>query len=180
MIWVAENITQIVFQRHSIFCEKYLTKDSTDQSKRDESVISYCLSLRFKCIWDLWIIQNLVCCCKKKIRCLLYSLLLKNTYRWVRHTLSGAEIQRMFGLKIIPWGIIEDLTVGEERHIDTSDKLLWDLWQRGKAAIQNRKVNVNVVLKLHLERWIVDVFTWVRGEKAGQAEWSSVDQSQRS
>lgn len=66
MIWVAENITQIVFQRHSIFCEKYLTKDSTDQSKRDESVISYCLSLRFKCIWDLWIIQNLVCCCKKK------------------------------------------------------------------------------------------------------------------
>lgn len=179
MIWVAENITQIVFQRHSIFCEKYLTKDSTDQSKRDESVISYCLSLRFKCVWDLWIIQNLVFCCRKKNKVLTLLPTFKKYLRWGTHSVWSWNT-KMFGLKIIPWGIIEDLTVGEERHIDKSDKLLWDLWQTGKAAIQNRKVNINVVLKLHLERWIVDVFTWVRGEKAGQAEWSSVDQSQRS
>ena len=44
------------------------------------------------------------------------------------------------------------MTVGEKRHINTSDKLFGALRQTGKTAIQKKEVHVTVVLELHPER----------------------------
>ena len=63
------------------------------------------------------------------------------------------------------------MTVGEERHINTSDKFIWALWQTGKTAIQEKEVHITVVPELHLEGWRIDEFIWVRSEKPGQAVW---------